>query len=193
MITEQFLTHLTATQRATLELLLARDEGCEVSRGEFAELPELLDLEHVGLLGWDVHGGEYLTAKGRALVVNLAHADAVREDTGRAAARHALPDGAESTLPGLGVVVVHRLMAQHELTEVLPAVSPQGFVDSMPEALEGHTADLLDLVSAINAAQRSWPHRVGRWFARNLTGTRVTILAGTVGVLVGTGIGWWVR
>jgi hypothetical protein len=35
--------------------------------------------------------------------------------------------------------------------------------------------------------------RAARWFMRNLTGARMTVLVGVVGVLAGSGIGWWVR
>lgn len=84
MIDAKYLTHLTPDQRVTLEALFAEEQGVPASRGQFAELPELLDLEHVGLLGYHIRGGEYLTAAGREAVVALAHADALNEDADRA-------------------------------------------------------------------------------------------------------------
>jgi hypothetical protein len=118
-------------------------------------------------------------------------------------ARHVRRRGAESSFPGLGIVVADRETPLHERTVVLPAVhdvpewptseDAQGFIDSFAEALEEHTAELLDLVTVITAAEQRPLVRLRRWFVRNLTGTRVTILVGTVGVLAGTGIGWWIR
>jgi hypothetical protein len=77
-------------------------------------------------------------------------------------------------------------IGRHRLHEPEPESE---FLVGFPEAAAEHTAEL----AAIAAEPAGVVARVVRWFARNLTGTRVTALAGTVGVLVGTGIGWWVR
>lgn len=74
-------------------------------------------------------------------------------------------------------------VGRHRLLEPEPA-----FLDTFPEAAVEHTAEL----EAIAAEPRPLtPRRLGRWFVRNLTGTRVTVLAATASLFVGTGIGWW--
>ncbi|MGH2868239.1 MAG: hypothetical protein ACRDNK_11825 [Solirubrobacteraceae bacterium] len=74
-------------------------------------------------------------------------------------------------------------VGRHRLAEPEPE-----FLDTFVEAAIEHTAELAAL-----AVDVPLPTRVARWFVRNLTGARITVLVGTVGVLVGTGIGWVLR
>lgn len=211
MITTEYLADKPKV-RASLETLLAESLPGNESRGHgsdgFVLLAELLDMEHAGLVEYDAHSNtENVTAEGLRVVVEFAHTDALIEDAARRAAlrassgRHALKPGAESTLPSLGIVVAS---SRTDETEVIPPVVaepewptesgelddpftvPVDFLGGFEEAAVAHTAELEAIAVDVPPLRR-----FGRWVARNLTGTRVTILAATIGVLVGTGIGWW--
>lgn len=71
-------------------------------------------------------------------------------------------------------------VGRHRLREPEPE-----FLDTFPEAAAEHTADL-----AAIAAPPTW-RRVARWITRNLTGTRVTVIATTASLFSATGLGWW--
>lgn len=131
MIDSKYLTDLPAPQRAALETLLALDcDTPERASEQIYDTQALRDLERVGLLSWDPQHGESLTAAGRALVVELAHVDATREDLQRRVLA-ATPSGR------------HRAADE--------------FVDSFAEAAVEHTAELEAIAAPVSL--RSWVRR----------------------------------
>ncbi|MER6765623.1 hypothetical protein ABT266_36170 [Amycolatopsis sp. NPDC000746] len=130
MIDSKYLTDLPAPQRAALETLLALDCDTPERASELIyDTQALRDLERVGLLSWDPSHGEQLTAAGRALVVELAHVDATREDL-------------------LRRVLAAKPSGRHRAEE---------FVDSFPEAAVEHTAELEAIGAPVSLA--GWVRR----------------------------------
>ena len=134
MITEQY-TELSPAQRAALETLLAEQlPGCASSAPANTptwSVEDILDLEERGLLEYDPQVGTRVTAAGAQLVADLVYDAAAAEYAARRAStgRHALPDGAESTLPSLGIVISSRT----DETEVIPAVGGEPVCTCTPE------------------------------------------------------------
>lgn len=79
------------------------------------------------------------------------------------------------------------------VTPVWPMVDPD--LDTPTVEFEVVTGDLNDYVGKHRLREPeprplTW-RRLGRWITRNLTGTRVTILATTASLFSATGLGWW--
>lgn len=169
MIAVHPLTDISLAERAALEAFLSVE--CDSARYAPAvdwDTHTLRDLDAVGLMAWSLRNGSHLTPAGRALVVDLAHVDAVHEDLRRRVL--------DAPTEEFAAVTVGR----HRLIE------PE-FLDTFVEAAAEHTAEL----EAIAAEPAPLARRFVRWFTRNLTGARVTVMATTAGVLAGTGLGWW--
>ena len=207
MITEQY-TEPSPAQRAALETLLAEQlPGCASyapANTPTWSVEDVLKLEERGLLEYDAEAGTRVTAAGAQLVADLVYDAAAAEYAARRAStgRHALPDGAESTLPSLGIVISSRT----DETEVIPAVGgepvtepewptesgelddpftvPVGFFDSFAEAAVEHTADLQAI------AVDGWIRRAVSWVRVNTTPVRAAFAAATGGAFFGSLVTW---
>lgn len=116
MIDTKYLTEIPAPQRAALETLLALEcDSPEYASSLIYDTRALQDLDRTGLAQWNKEQGEQLTDAGRALVVELAHADATREDL-------------------LRRVLAAKPAGRHRAADE--------FLDSFPEAAAEHTAEL---------------------------------------------------
>lgn len=135
--------------------------------------------------------------------LSLAQRAALETSSGR----HALKPGAESTLPGLGIVVASRTdptevmdpVVEQEFDDIEedepewptdsgelddPYAAPGDFLGSFPEAAAEHTADLQAI--AVEGRFRGW-------LRRNATVVRVAFVAACAGAALAETIGWLVR